>query len=133
MPVTRTDAQLFTEDPETGCWNFLGSLNSKGYGGIKRNGVHIKAHRYFFEKYNRPITPGMVLDHICRNPSCVKPSHLREVTVAQNTQLGDLAKLTHNQVKEIIHSPHTQAKLAEFYGVCQQQISKIKSGKRWGR
>lgn len=133
MAVTRTDAQMFDEDPETGCWNFIGSLNSKGYGQIKRNGVHIKAHRYFFEKYNRPIKLGMVLDHICRNPSCVKPSHLREVTVAENTQLGRLAKLSPEQVAMIAHSPQTQSKLAEFYGVCQQQISRIKSGKRWAQ
>lgn len=131
MGITRTDTQLFHEDPDTGCWNFTGSLNAAGYGGMKRNQTHIKAHRYFYEKYNQKIQPGLVLDHICRNTSCVKPSHLRQVTVAVNTQLGSNAKLSKDQIEEIIQAPETQAELSKKYGVCQQQISRIKLGLRW--
>lgn len=132
MALTRTDSQLFNEDPDTGCWNFVGSLNDRGYGQMKRNQTHVKAHRYFYEKYNQKIQPGLVLDHICRNPSCVKPSHLRQVTVAVNTQLGAKAKLSKDKVTEIMQASETQEVLAEKYGVCQQQISRIKLGLRWG-
>lgn len=64
-----------------GCWNWLGGT-SRGYG-IFRG---VKAHRWSYEHLVGPIGEGMVIDHLCRNPSCVNPGHLEQVTVAENNR-----------------------------------------------
>ncbi|WP_234795512.1 HNH endonuclease signature motif containing protein [Mycobacteroides saopaulense] len=70
-----------TED----CWEWTG-WKHKGYGQFHRNGVDIGAHRISYEMANGPISDGMVIDHICHNPGCVNPKHLREATVKQNME-----------------------------------------------
>lgn len=72
-------------DKETGCWNFTGSKDSKGYGKVRRGGVLTGAHRYALsETLGRPIAPGRVVMHSCDNPSCINPQHLSEGTQSQN-------------------------------------------------
>lgn len=66
------------------CLVWTGSINDMGYGLIKVGGVVLRAHRYAWEAKNGPIPDGAVLDHICHNRRCVKVSHLRLATVAQN-------------------------------------------------
>jgi len=46
----------------------------------------LQAHRVSYELANGPIPAGMVIDHACHRPSCVRPSHLRAVTQKQNLE-----------------------------------------------
>ncbi len=41
-----------------------------------------------YEQLVGPIPPGLHLDHLCRNTSCVNPDHLEPVTVAENVLRG---------------------------------------------
>ncbi len=71
------------------CWPWIAVKNG-GYGEIKAesgNRKH-KAHRVAFEIHKGPIPKGLVVDHICRNPSCVNPNHLRAITKVENTMIG---------------------------------------------
>ena len=34
-------------------------------------------------------TPGLTLDHLCRNPPCVNPDHMEEVTMRTNVLRGN--------------------------------------------
>lgn len=70
------------------CWNWLGSNNGDGYGQIWFNGRMVLVHRICFEHFNHKIPDGMVIDHKCRNRSCVNPNHLQVVTLKENIQLG---------------------------------------------
>lgn len=65
------------------CWHWTGTLDREGYG---RLGKRAKAHRFAYENVNGPIPPGLVIDHICHNRSCVRPEHLRAVTTKQNAE-----------------------------------------------
>jgi hypothetical protein len=44
-----------------------------------------------------PIPAGLVIDHLCRVPSCMNPAHLEPVTNAENIRRGYAARglLTH--------------------------------------
>lgn len=80
-------------EPNTGCWLWAGAIDESGYGfmrdertpGISKSS---KAHRLFYERYVGPIPDGLVLDHLCRTPSCVNPDHLEPVTNEENIRRG---------------------------------------------
>lgn len=71
-----------------GCWEWQGPRSPFGYGQFSIEGRNIAAHRYAYEERVGSIPPRLVLDHLCRNPPCVKPDHLEAVTIIQNTLRG---------------------------------------------
>ena len=70
------------------CWNWTGAL-IKGYGKFSVDNKAKEAHRVSYEIFVGEIPKGMVLDHLCRNPSCVNPEHLEPVTHAENVKRGN--------------------------------------------
>ncbi len=79
------------------CWLWTAALNV-GYGvfGVKA-GRNMLAHRWAYEDANGPIADGTHLDHLCRTPACVRPSHLEPVLPRENMRRGFVAlgKLPH--------------------------------------
>jgi len=63
-----------------GCWEWTGAKQRGGYGHLSIDGRSIGAHRVVFELLKGPIPAGLDLDHLCRNPGCVRPDHLEPVT-----------------------------------------------------
>jgi hypothetical protein len=76
--------------PFSTCWLWNAAVNKEGYGEIKaeQGNKKYKAHRVAYELYKGPIPDGLVIDHICRNTSCVNPDHLRAITKVENTMIG---------------------------------------------
>lgn len=76
--------------PECGCWIWLGSLGSGGYGlvGFKKRNTSQVAHRFVYESIKGPIPEGLELDHKCRVRSCVNPDHMEPVTRLENIRRG---------------------------------------------
>ncbi len=75
-------------EPNTGCWLWMGSVRHPGYGRFSIKRVPVSAHRYSYEQHKGPIPEGLVLDHLCRQPSCVNPDHLEPVTNRENVLRG---------------------------------------------
>ena len=66
------------------CLVWTGYRNTRGYGRLRANGKLVYAHRYAWERDNGPVPAGMMVDHICHNPSCVEVTHLRLASQAEN-------------------------------------------------
>lgn len=71
------------------CWPWLAAKAAHGYGSFGKE----LAHRFAYELCVGKIPSGMVIDHLCHNPSCVNPGHLRVATKSQN-QFNQLLKRT---------------------------------------
>lgn len=68
------------EADENGCHIWKGAKGSTGYGRYRGK----PAHRYAYERVNRPVPAGLELDHRCRNRACVNLDHLEAVTHWEN-------------------------------------------------
>jgi hypothetical protein len=85
---------------EAGCWQWLGSLDRKGYGrtiiGSRTDGSRttVKVHRVAWELFRGPIPAGMQIDHRCRNRRCFNPDHLRVATPRENNLAPGSESLT---------------------------------------
>jgi len=79
-----TDKIKFTD----GCHIWTGAKNQLGYGRITIFGKSKQAHRVIYELVKGPIPEGLVLDHKCKNPSCVNTEHLEPVSQLENVRRG---------------------------------------------
>lgn len=77
------EAKFWARVQETdGCWEWGGRRTRQGYG---HGSWHIDgklvqlAHRVSYMLRVGPIPDGLVIDHLCRNPPCVRPDHLEPV------------------------------------------------------
>lgn len=67
-----------------GCWDWVGCKDADGYGLFKAKSKMHRAHRLSLVLTGKSLDSKLVVDHICRNRSCVNPNHLRQVTSRQN-------------------------------------------------
>jgi hypothetical protein len=67
--------------PDLGpCWLWTAGLFDSGYAQFKVHRKSVRAHRHAFGAVDDELT----LDHLCRVLRCVRPSHLEQVTLAEN-------------------------------------------------
>jgi hypothetical protein len=81
-----------------GCWNWTAGLSAKGYGKFGWCGSAWYAHRWSYALHTgAPVPTDLVIDHLCRNPACVNPSHMEAVTHEENISRGTpaMSKITH--------------------------------------
>lgn len=69
-----------------GCWIWIGSLSTAGYGRFGDESRIFLAHRWAYTFLRADIPPGLNLDHLCRVRACVNPWHLEPVTQGVNIQ-----------------------------------------------
>jgi hypothetical protein len=155
-PIDRTLLKI-ERIPFSGCWIFMGALNSAGYGMVglgRRKDLIDRAHRISYRAHIGNIPDGMFVCHTCDTPSCCNPYHLFLGTPKDNTQdmikknrhslpprnphiVGSAhpgAKLHESQVeiiRELYRYGFTQLELSKEYGVARQTISKVVNYKRF--
>lgn len=82
--------------PDLGsCWVWIGRYHSAGYGQIDVNGRSIYAHRLAYEWCVSSIPQDLEIDHLCRNRSCCRPSHLEAVPHRINILRGNSPSAFH--------------------------------------
>ncbi len=91
--ITDWDAWFWAKvDKSEVCWLWTGDKLKLGYGKVPPKHEPTwrsrYAHRISYEMLVGPIPDRMVLDHLCRNPSCVKPEHLEAVPARENIRRG---------------------------------------------
>lgn len=73
------------------CWLWTGSKDWKGYGRFTTSPAPCKswlAHRLAYWLIRGELISGLQMDHLCRNPGCINPFHLEQVTSRENTLRG---------------------------------------------
>lgn len=140
-----------------GCWLWQGARYRDGYGAFK-SGVMVRAHRYAYEQRVGPISVGQVVMHLCDNPLCVRPDHLRAATQLDNmadckakgrvataangrnrrTVERPAAKLTEQQVQDIRKQwaasggkRGAMTSIAQSFGVTTPTVHRIVRGHAW--
>lgn len=77
-----------------GCFVWEGNDNRVGYGIVSFRGKRWYTHRLAYTAAYGRIPDGLVIDHLCRNTLCFRPSHLEAVTQQVNTQRGSTGQKT---------------------------------------
>lgn len=86
MDIKQKILSLVKVDKNSECWVWQGKKDKKrGYG---KTSEGLLAHRVCFTAFAGQIPDGLVLDHLCRNTSCVNPEHLEAVTQGENVRRG---------------------------------------------
>lgn len=72
------------------CWVWTASLTTYGYGQFRTTDKRtVRSHRHaWLLTFGSLPADGLSLDHLCRVPRCVNPSHLDPVTHAENCRRG---------------------------------------------
>jgi hypothetical protein len=73
-------------DAEGGCWLWSSAKNRRGYGRARLCDNNQQAHNIVYKLLVGPIPQGLILDHLCTNPSCVNPSHLQPINQCENVR-----------------------------------------------
>jgi len=111
-PADETRFLTFVAPHPDGCWYWMGTLQtnqwkSHWYGRFSVRMKNFLAHRVAYSMWVGPLVAGLVIDHVCHNPTCVNPDHLRQVTQAENMRnknpetsdngrsIGNISKTTH--------------------------------------
>jgi len=66
----------FVQNKENGCWDWIGTKASNGYGRFDIGCDKKTAHRVSWELFKGNIPSGKLVLHKCGNRGCVNPDHL---------------------------------------------------------
>lgn len=114
LSITFDEAVRFWSkvDITDGCWEWTGAKDERGYGRLMvmtPEGRRPRfAHRIGFLETVGSL-PDEELDHLCRNPSCVRSDHLEPVSHAENVRRGEAGR----KWREKTHCPSGHAYTAE--------------------
>lgn len=129
-----------------GCWIWIGARQRRDrYGTFGIDGKMYLSHRVSYQIHKGEIPQGMHVLHTCDVPYCVNPDHLflgshhDNMTDKENKGRGKQAKgecsgnakLTEDNVRDILASTEMYKSLAAKYGVSIGLIGHIRNRRAW--
>lgn len=143
-PMLFLRAAIATDSSDCIIWPF-GKYNGNGYGAVWFEGRQRCVHRVALILVTGEDPPGMDAAHSCNMRACINTAHLSWKTrrennddkIAHGTMMRGRAcwksVFSEEQVLEIVSllGVMSQRKIAERYGVTQQGISDIATGRNW--
>lgn len=120
------------------CWIWTGAQNGRGYGIASiGKGKTMLAHRFVAQSQGDILTDETVVTHICDNPLCVRPSHLK--TADQSYNMIDMmskgrsknAKLTIDMVRDIRTKRISRKEFAILYNVSEFTVGDVQRRNVW--
>ncbi len=152
FPAPGTSAWFWAQilPSPSGCWEWTGGRNDKGYGTVRWDDKNRLAHRIAYTLAIGPIPDGLGVCHTCDNPPCCRPDHLFPGTQLDNIrdakakgrlnsrgfgagEASPHSRLTDADVASIrvLAPTMTRVELGRRFGVTPQNISRIVTGKGW--
>ena len=116
--------------PFSGCWIWMRSLNSRGYGQAWNGKKTVLAHRLSYSAYFGVIDNGMHVCHRCDTPSCVNPDHLflgddraNLIDCINKGRRGKISKQQFLEIKKRLASGQSRRSLAKELGIHHSAIT----------
>lgn len=146
MPLADRFWVRVLKHPDDGCWEWIGSRDTLGYGVLRIKKKNVRAHRLSLELSGVSIPQGMLVCHKCDQPKCVKPDHL--VIGTQKDNMADAARkmrLPHSEghsgttllsndvvaIRTSYASGESSVSIAARYKISKQEVWRIAHGDRW--
>jgi hypothetical protein len=145
--MTPFEARFWEKVDRSGeCWTWLPMVAGQRYGRVRLAGQKLLAHRVAYELEVGPIPLGLEILHGCDNDACVRPSHLRVGTHAQNMQDASAkGRIAHGErvgkarltaasvlaIREARARGVTTVELGRVFGVNSGTISRAARGDTW--
>lgn len=147
-PKTAFFHEKIAQKSADGCWLWIGSIQSRGYGDVfnKSFGGHVLAHRVAWMLYRGHIPDGQCVLHKCDVRRCVNPDHLFLGTISDNQadmvskerqakgERNGHARLSETDVVAIRRAHErgiSQRLIADEHCISRPAVSDIVRRKRW--
>ena len=116
----------------TGCFEWQGAFNSKGYPSLGPKGL---AHRLAWMAIVDDVPEGYELHHVCGQKSCTNVLHLQCLTPEEHAAIeGRPRKLNPQKVRVILamlDAGATRSFVAQSFGISRTYVTDIKHGRSW--
>ena len=139
----------YVPDPNSGCWLWIGAVDSSGYGNFRYKDRYLGAHKVSYLIHKGEVGKGYLVLHTCDVRCCVNPNHLKLGTHADNMEDRNIkgrqahlrgtkngnSKLNEEDVITIFTKydgkEHTIYTLGREYNVHPSTIHLILKGRNW--